>query len=121
MARISPNVLEAVLLASSDPLAAELLGRLRGEGFTTPRAKVTRAFSRLEALRVYRQKAALGDRAGVQTEGYAALLARLSAPREGHVTVHGVTFADAVYLVFTNPGRTELVGVLRKVRLPPEP
>jgi hypothetical protein len=36
---------------------------------------------------------------------------------EGEVIVHGVTFADAVYLVLTDPGRQHCLGVLRKRRL----
>jgi len=111
------SVVELALSMSADPLAVELLARLRAEvGVPTP-AKATRPFSRRAALRIYRQKAAKGDRPAVRTDGYPALLAALDAAPDGEVIVHGVTFADAVYLVFTDPGRTECLGVLRKRRL----
>jgi hypothetical protein len=87
MARIVASMVEQALSMSADPLAAELLARLRAEVIVPPPAKATR------------------------------LLATLSAAPEGETIVHGVTFADAVYLVFTDPGRSECVGVLRKRRL----
>jgi len=117
VAKISPSVVEPALLASADPLAAELLARLRGNAAVGLSAKATRPVSRREALRLYQRKAALGDRAAVRTEGYGSLFAALGAAPEGEVIIHGLTFADAVYLVFTDPGRTRCVGVLRKVRL----
>ena len=61
--------------------------------------------------------AALGDRAPVRTEGYGRLFEALSAAPDEEVIVHGVTFSEAVYLVFTDPSRTQCVGVLRKVRI----
>jgi hypothetical protein len=115
--KILPSVIEPALRASGDPLAAELLKRLGGEASEAPAAKATRPFSRREALRVYQQKAALGDRAPVGTEGYSRLFAALAAAPDEEVIVHGVTFAEAVYLVFTDPSRTQCVGVLRKVRI----
>ncbi len=118
MPRIVPSVVEPALLASTDPLAVDLLARLRGEAAGASRAKATRPFSRQEALRIYRHKAALGDRPAVRTDGFASLLATLAAAPEQEVIVHGIAFADAVYLVFTDPRRTRCVGVLRKVRLP---
>jgi hypothetical protein len=116
MTRISSSLLEPALLGSDDPLAADLLGRLHS-GIDVPASKTTRPFPRLEALNLYRRKAAQGDRNRVRTDGYAGLLAALSDARDGEVIVHGVAFADAVYLVFTDPSRTHCVGVLRKVRL----
>jgi hypothetical protein len=53
----------------------------------------------------------------VRTDGYAVLLAALAATPEDRVIVNGVTFADAVYLVFTDPSRQHCLGVLRKRRL----
>ena len=117
MAKILPGVIEPALRASSDPLAADLLERLSGAAPQAPSAKATRPFARREALRIYQQKAALGDRASVRTEGYGRLFAALDAAPDGEVIVHGVTFAEAVYLVFTDPSRTQCVGVLRKVRI----
>jgi hypothetical protein len=117
MTRISSSLLEPALLGSADSLAADLLGRLRG-GIVAPASKATRPFPRLEALRVYRRKAAQGDRNRVRTDGYPELLAALSDAPGGEVMVHGVAFADAVYLVFTDRSRAHCVGVLRKVRLP---
>jgi hypothetical protein len=117
MARVSPDVLEPALIASVEPLAADLLERLHRES-DVPTSKATRPFPRTEALRVYRRKAAQGDRARVRTEGYSALLAALSEAPESEVVVHGLAFADAVYLVFTDPGRTHCLGILRKRRLP---
>ena len=116
MASISPMILEPVLVAGTDPLASELLGRLRRHG-DVPACKVTRPIPRGEALKVYRQKAAAGDRPHVRTEGYPELLAALSQAGESEVLVHGVAFSDVVYLVFTDAGRTRCVGVLRKIRL----
>lgn len=117
MPRIFPSVVEPALLASTDPLAADLLARLRGEAAGASRAKATRPFSRVEALRIYRHKAALGDRPAVRTDGFASLLATLAAAAEKEVIVHGLAFPDAVYLVFTDTNRTRCVGLLRKVRL----
>lgn len=117
MARISPDVLEPALAGSADPLATDLLGRLRRRR-GAPTSKATRPYPAAEALGVYRRKAAQGDRPNVRTEGYAELLAALSQGSEGEVIVHGVAFADVVYLVFTDPARTRCVGVLRKTRLP---
>ncbi|HET6578306.1 MAG TPA: hypothetical protein VFG66_08285 [Gemmatimonadales bacterium] len=120
MPRISPLVLEPALIASADPLAADLLERLRGK-CDEPTSKTTRPFPRAGALGVYRRKAAQGDRPRVRTEGYAELLTALSQAPEGEVVVHGLAFADAVYLVFTDPGRRHCIGMLRKVRLPAGP
>jgi hypothetical protein len=117
MPRIVASVVELALSMSADPLAAELLARLRAEVVVPTPAKATRPFSRRAALRIYRQKAAKGDRPTVRTDGYPALLATLNAAPEGEAIVHGVRFADAVYLVFTDPGRRECLGVLRKRRL----
>jgi hypothetical protein len=117
MPRIAANVLKQALHMSTDPLAADLLARLQGKGGGSTPAKATRPFSRRAASRIYHQKAVKGDRPAVRTEGYPALLAVLDAAPEGEVIVHGVTFADAVYLVLTDPGRTECLGVLRKRRL----
>lgn len=111
------SVIEPAVRASADPLAADLVARLRQEAGTPPRAKATRPFSRREALEIYRRKAAKGDRATVRTDGYPALLAALGATAEGEVIVHGVTFAETVYLVFTDPTRERCLGVLRKRRL----
>ena len=80
-------------------------------------AKATRAYPRREALRIYHRKAAQGDRSSVRTEGYARLLAALTADPDGDVVVHGLSFSHEVYLVFTDPARTHCVGVLRKTRL----
>jgi hypothetical protein len=117
MARILPSLIEPALRASGDPLAADLLKRLDGAAAEAPTAKATRPFSRRVALQVYQHKAALGDRAHVRTEGYARLFAALSAAPDEQVIVHGVTFTEVVYLVFTDASRTECVGVLRKVRI----
>jgi hypothetical protein len=114
MPSIATSVVEPALRASADPLAADLLARLR-PGETQPvRARATRPFSRRTALRIYRHKAAKGDRRAVRTDGYPALLAGLGEAVESDVIVHGVAFADAVYLVFTDPARTRCLGVLRK-------
>ena len=120
MARVASSALEPALLGAGDPLATELLARLRGPG-APPAAKTTRPYPVHAALRIYRQKALKGDRPGVHTDGYPALLATLSTLPEGALIVHGVRFADAVYLVFTDPSRQRCLGVLRK-RLPePDP
>lgn len=117
MSRVTPNVLEEALHASIDPFAAELLTRLR-RGDPPPPAKATRPFPLAAALEIYRRKASRGDRPAVRTEGYPALLAALVSAPEGDVVVHGVTFPDAVYLVFTDPDRRHCLAVLRKRRLP---
>ena len=114
MPRIAPRIVEPALRASGDPLAAELLARLEHDAAAAVRATTTRPFSRQAALRIYQHKAAKGDRPGVRTDGYPALLAALGAAPGGAVIVHGVTFADAVYLVFTDPSRTDCLGLLRK-------
>jgi hypothetical protein len=119
MARIAASIVELALQASVDPLAADLLARLRHERGAPPRAKATRPFSRGAALEIYQRKAAKADQPAVRTEGYPALLAALGATPEGEVIVHGVTFGDVVYLVFTDPARRDCVGVLRKRRLTP--
>jgi hypothetical protein len=117
MVRILPSVIEPALRSSADPLAADLLKRMGAEAAEAPSAKATRPFSRRKALRVYQNKAAQGDRAPVRTEGYDRLFAALGAAPDEKVIVHGVTFSEAVYLVFTDPSRTQCVGVLRKVRI----
>src|SRR6266540_1539483 len=119
MARIAASIVEPALQASVDPLAADLLARLRQESAAPPQAKATRPFSRGAAFEIYQRKAAKGDQPAVRTEGYPALLAALGATPEAEVIVHGVTFADAVYLVFTDPSRRRCLGVLRKRRLAP--
>jgi hypothetical protein len=116
MARVSPDVLEAALAGSGDPLAAELLGRLRSR-LEPPTAKATRPVSRREALSVYRRKAAQGDRSHVRTEGYPAFLEALAQAPEADVIVHGLAFAEVIYLVLTDRNRRRCIGVLRKVRL----
>jgi len=121
MSRIPATVVEPALRVSADPLAADLLDRLQRDAVTPTPAKATRPFSRRAALQIYRQKAAKGDRPTVRTDGYPSLLAALEAAPEGEVVVHGVTFPDAVYLVFTDPGRRQCLGVLRKRRLPRGP
>lgn len=117
MPRIAASIVQPALCMSADPLAAELLARLRVQGSEATPAKATRCFSRRAASRIYRQKAAKGDRPTVRTDGYPELLATLDAVSEGEVIVHGVTFSDAIYLVFTDASRTECLGVLRKRRL----
>ena len=117
MAKILPSEIVPALRASGDPLAEDLLNRLDGAAGEGPTAKVTRPFSRRQALRIYQQKAELGDRAQVRTEGYPRLFAALGEAPDADVILHGVTFADVVYLVFTDPSRTHCVGVLRKVRM----
>jgi hypothetical protein len=84
------------------------------------RAKATRPYPRREALRIYREKAARGDRPDIRTDGFASLLAALAAAPEEQVIVHGIAFADAVYLVLTDADRMRCLGLLRKVRLPGE-
>lgn len=117
MPRIAASMVQPALSRSADPLAIDLLARLQAGGAETTPAKATRPFPRLAALRIYRQKAAKGDRPTIRTDGYPELLATLDAIPEGEVIVHGVTFADAVYLVFTDSARAECLGVLRKLRL----
>ena len=112
-----PNVVEPALRASADPLAGELLAHLRRDTTELRRVRATRPFPRTEALRIYRAKAAKGDRPGVRTDGYPALLATLAETLESEVIVHGVAFVDAVYLVFTDPARINCLGVLRKTLL----
>jgi hypothetical protein len=114
MPSIAPSIIEPALRASADPLAADLLARLQGDEAGPMRARATRPFTRREALRIYRHKAAKGDRRAVRTDGYQALLAALGEALESEVIVHGVAFADAVFLVFTDPGRANCLGVLRK-------
>ncbi len=116
MARVSPDVLEAALAGSGDPLAADLLRRLRSRR-EPPTTKATRPVSRREALAVYRRKAAQGDRSHVRTEGYPAFLEALAETTEADIIVHGLAFAEVVYLVLTDRTRTRCIGVLRKVRL----
>jgi len=115
MASISASVVQSALHASIDPLAGDLLARLRQQ--EPARARATRAYPRRAALELYRRKAAKGDRPWVRTEGYPGLLAALKAAPEGEVIVHGLTFADVVYLVFTDRDRQNCLGVLRKRRL----
>lgn len=119
MALVDVRVLEPAIRASVDPLALDLAARLQHLVGAPPRATTTRPYSGQAALEIYRRKAAKGDRPLVQTEGYPALLAALGARPEGEVVVHGVTFADAVYLVFTDAARRHCLGVLRKRRLAP--
>ena len=115
MASISVSVVEPALRASGDPLAGELVARLLQQ--TPTRVRATRPYPRGAALELYHRKAAKGDKPWVRTDGYAVLLAALAATPEDRVIVHGVTFADAVYLVFTDPSRHHCLGVLRKRRL----
>ena len=112
MGDIPVSVVEPALRASDDPLAGELLARLRRQAPT--RARATRPYPRGTALELYQRKAAKGDRPGVRTEGYAALLAALASRPEDPVIVHGVTFPDAVYLVFTDCNRRRCLGLLCK-------
>ena len=109
--------MEPAIRASVDPLAVDLVARLRQVVGSPPRATTTRPFSTRAALEIYRRKAAKGDLPAVRTEGYPALLAALNARPEGDVVVHGVTFSDAVYLVFTDAARRQCLGVLRKRRM----
>jgi hypothetical protein len=115
MADVSVSVVEPALRASDDPLAAELLARLRRQ--PPIRVRATRPYPRGAALELYQRKAAKGDRPWVRTDGYAALLDALSATPEDQVIIHGVTFPDAVYLVFTDSTRRRCLGLLRKRRL----
>ena len=115
MASIPVSVLEPTLQASIDPLAGELLARLRQQA--PIRARATRPYPRRAVLELYQRKAAKGDKPWVRTDGYAVLLAALAATPEDRVIVHGVTFADAVYLVCTDPARQHCLGLLRKRRL----
>jgi len=115
MATISVNILEAALHATGDPLASDLVARLREQAPT--RARATRPYSRRAAYELYQRKAAQGDQPRVRTDGYPGLLATLRAAVDDQVIVHGVTFADTVYLVFTDPARRHCLGVLRKRRL----
>lgn len=115
MASISVSVVEPALRASVDPLAGELLARLREQAPT--RARATRPYPRRTALELYQRKAAKGDKPWVRTDGYAVLLAALAATPENRIIVHGITFTDAVYLVFTDPSRRHCLGLLRKRRL----
>jgi hypothetical protein len=115
MATASVHVLEAALHGSVDPLASELVARLRQQA--PIRARATRPYSRRAAYELYQRKAAQGDQPWVRTDGYPRVLATLRATVDGEVIVHGVTFADAVYLVFTDPTRQLCLGVLRKRRL----
>ena len=116
MGKISVSALEPALHASSDPLAGDLVSRLGRQAPT--RVRATRPYSRRAALELYESKATKGDRPWVRTDGYPTLLATLEATSEGQLIVHGVTFADAVYLVFTDPTCQHCLGVLRKRRLP---
>jgi hypothetical protein len=115
MADIPVSVVEPALRASDDPLAGELLARLRQESPT--RVRATRPYPRGPALEIYQRKAAKGDRLGVRTDGYAAVLAALASTPEDQVIVHGITFPDAVYLVFTDRIRRQCLGLLCKRRL----
>lgn len=117
MTRILATVVTPALGTCTDRLAADLLARLRAQGAEATPTKATQPFSRRAAWQIYRQKAAKGDRPTVRTEGYPELLATLEADPEGEVIVHGLTFPDAVYLVFTDTARTECLGVLCKRRL----
>jgi hypothetical protein len=117
MARVPASVVQPALSACVDPLAADLLGRLRAPGGDATPTTATRPYSRRTALQIYGRKAAQGDRPRVRTEGYPELLATLAAVPEGEVIVHGLRFTDTVYLVVTDAARTECVGILRKRRL----
>lgn len=117
MARIALSALEPAIRSSQDPLAMNLVARLEQETSAPAQAKTTRPFSRPAALEIYGRKAAKGDRPAVHTDGYPALLAALAAAPDDEVIVHGVTFADAVYLVFTDAARHRCLGMLRKRRL----
>jgi hypothetical protein len=115
MADISVSVVEPALRASDDPLAAELLARLRQR--SPIRVRATRPYPRAAALELYQRKAAKGDRPWVRTDGYAPLLAALAAAPQDQVIVHGVTFTDAVYLVVTDASRQQCLGLLYKRRV----
>jgi len=115
MADIPVSVVEPALRATVDPLAGELLARLSRQAPT--RVRATRPYPRGAALELYQRKAAKGDRPGVRTDGYAAVVAALASTPEDQVIVHGVTFPDAVYLVFTDRNRRRCLGLLCKRRL----
>lgn len=117
MPNVAPGVVEPALRASADPLAADLLARFRAGLAGLVRVRATEPFPRTEALRIYRYKAAKGDRPTVRTEGYPALLGALDQALESEIIVHGVTFADVVYLVLTDPARSRCVGILKKTLL----
>ena len=87
MASISVNVLERALHGSVDPLASDLVARLREQAPT--RARATRPYSWRAAFELYKRKAAQGDQPLVRTDGYPVLLAALGATPEGQVIVHG--------------------------------
>ena len=110
-------VMRALETCAANRLAADLLERLRAPGAELTPAKATRPFPRRTACTIYREKALKGDRGRVRTDGFAELLATLERATEGQVIIHGIAFPDAVYLVFTDAGRTECLGVLRKRRL----
>ena len=116
MARITVSVVEPALRGSTDPLAVDLIARLQHRADPPIRVTTTQPFSRLTALQIYRAKAAKGDRPAVRTEGYPALLAALHAAAGGEVVVHGITFTDDVYLLFTDASRRHCLGLLRKRR-----
>ena len=120
MARIEVGVVEPAIRTSVDPLAVDLVARLRQAVGEMPRAKTTAPFPRRAALEIYRRKALKGDGPAVRTEGYPALLAALAARSEEEVILHGITFTDTVYLVFTDAARRQCLGVLRKHRLAPD-
>lgn len=115
MGDISVSVLATALQGSFNPLAGDLVSRLARQAPT--RVRATRPYARQSALELYKRKAAKGDRPGVRTDGYPTLLAALGSTPEGQLIVHGVTFADAIYLVFTDPTCRQCLGVLRKRRL----
>ena len=120
MASIGVGLVESAIRASADPLAVDLVARLQQVGGEPPRAKTTRPFYTRAALEIYQRKASKGDRPAVRTEGYPALLGALRASPEEQVILHGVTFSDTVYLVFTDVARRHCLGVLRKRRLAPD-
>ena len=84
-------------IGQSQFVAADLLRRLRSRR-EPPTTKATRPVSRREALAVYRRKAARGDRSHVRTEGYPAFLEALAETTEADIIVHGLAFAEVVYL-----------------------
>ena len=106
-------MLEPALRSATDPLGADLLARLQAP-VGPHSAKATRPYPISIALRIYRRKALEGDRPGIHTDGYPALLAALSSHPGGDVVVHGVRFAEVVFLVFTDAERQRCLGVLRK-------
>ena len=115
MVHIPLSFLEAALQGDFSPLARDLVSRLARQA--PIRVRATRPYARRAALELYERKAAKGDRPGVTTDGYPTLLATLGARPEGQLIVHGVTFTDAVYLVFTDPTRRHCLGILRKRRV----